>query len=65
MMKKHKWYSTKVKPDVSNGLIIMTDMGYVFEAIFIDGKFKISNVENFKVYFVDYEQDSIIKWMKY
>lgn len=63
-MKKHKWYSTKYKPDKYTNLIIQTDMGYIFEAVYEDNQFKISYVENNKVYFRDFPQDSILKWMK-
>ncbi len=64
--KKRKWYSTKIKPDTSIELIVMTDMGYVFEAIYENGKFLISNVRNNKVYFEDsIDQEDIIRWMKY
>ena len=31
-LKRRKWYlSNNVKPDCEYGLIVMTDMGYVFE----------------------------------
>ena len=64
-MKTRKWYSSTIKPDRTNDLIIMTDMGYIFEAIYEDGKFLVSNVKNYKVYFEPWiEQESIIKWMK-
>ena len=64
-MKTRKWYSTTIKPDKANGLIIMTDMGYVFQAIYENGKFLVSIVKNYKVYFENWiEQENIIKWMK-
>ena len=65
-MKTKKWYSTSsIKPDRSNDLIIMTDMGYIFEAVYENGKFLVSIVKNYKVYFEPWvDQDSIIKWMK-
>ena len=64
-MKTRKWYSTAIKPDRSNGLIIMTDMGYIFQAVYKNGKFLVSNVKNYKVYFEEcIEQENIIKWMK-
>jgi hypothetical protein len=64
-MKTRKWYSTTNKPDRSNDLIIMTDMGYIFEAVYENGKFLVSNVKNYKVYFEEWvEQENIIKWMK-
>jgi len=64
-MKTRKWYSTTIKPDRANGLIIMTDMGYVFQAIYENGKFLVSIVKNYKVYFENWiEQENIIKWMK-
>lgn len=50
-MKTKKWYSTSIKPDRSNDLIVMTDMGYIFEAVYVNGKFLVSNVKNYKVYF--------------
>lgn len=64
-MKKRKWYSTRIKPDRNNGLIIMTDMGYMFEAIYKESKFLVSVVREHKVYFEEsISQESIIKWMK-
>ena len=64
-MKTKKWYSTKIKPDRKSFLIVKTDMGYIFEAIYEDGKFLISVVRNGKVYFEEYlEQESLIEWMK-
>lgn len=64
--KKHKWYNAyKTKPDVSSGLIIQTDMGYIFEAIYKDGKYLVSTVKDGKVYFEEstYQCD-IWRWMK-
>ena len=64
-MKTRKWYSTTIKPDRANDLIIMTDMGYIFQAVYENGKFLVSIVKNYKVYFEDWiEQENIIKWMK-
>ena len=64
-MKTRKWYSTAIKPDRLNNLIIMTDMGFIFESIYEDGKFLVSTVKNYKVYFEELiKQESIIKWMK-
>jgi len=64
-MKVRKWYSTTIKPDRANDLIIMTDMGYIFQAIYENGKFLVSNVQNYKVYFEEWiEQENIMKWMK-
>ena len=64
-MKTRKWYSVKIKPDRKSDLIIKTDMGYVFEAVYEDGKFLVSNVRNHKVYFEEWlKQESIIEWMK-
>ncbi len=64
-MKTRKWYSTSIKPDRRINLIIMTDMGYVFEAIYENNKFLISNLRNGKVYFEDEDQECIVKWMKF
>ena len=65
-MKTRKWYSVNIKPDRRYNLIIMTDMGYVFEAIYENNKFLESNVRNGKVYFEEYDhQECIIKWMKF
>ena len=64
-MKTRKWYSTTIKPDRANDLIIMTDMGYIFQAVYENGKFLVSIVKNYKVYFEDWiEQENMIKWMK-
>lgn len=64
-MKTRKWYPAHIKPDKSSSLIIMTDMGYIFESIYKDGKFLVSTVKNHKVYFEEcIEQTNIIKWMK-
>lgn len=64
-MKARKWYSTTIKPDRANDLIIMTDMGYIFQAVYKDGKFLVTIVKNYKVYFEEWvEQENIIKWMK-
>lgn len=64
-MKTRKWYSTSIKPDRADNLIIMTDMGYIFEAVYENGKFLVSNVKNNKVYFEEcIGQENIIKWMK-
>jgi hypothetical protein len=64
-VKTRKWYSTNIKPDRTNDLIIMTDMGYIFESIYKNGKFLVSIVKNYKVYFEEWiEQENIIKWMK-
>lgn len=65
MLKKKKWYLCTVKPIWKDGLIVMTDMGYMFEAIFVNDKWAISSVENNKVYFKTSEHpECIIKWMK-
>jgi hypothetical protein len=64
-VKTRKWYSTNIKPDRTNDLIIMTDMGYIFESIYKNGKFLVSIIKNYKVYFEEWiEQENIIKWMK-
>ena len=62
-LKKRKWYSTSITPDRKSELIVMTDMGYVFEAVYENNKFLVSVVRNHKVYFE--EGYDIIKWMKY
>ena len=66
-LKRRKWYlANNVKPDCEHGLIVMTDMGYVFEASFKNGIWHLLAQRNNKAYFVIVEhQDSIIKWMKY
>lgn len=65
-MKTRTWYSTNIIPDRNYNLIVMTDMGYVFQAIYENGKFHTSIVKDNKVYFEEYKyQDSLIKWMKY
>ena len=65
-LKRRKWYNTsRTKPDVNYGLIVMTDMGYIFEAVYEDGVYKTSFVENHKVYFIEYHnQDNLVKFMK-
>jgi len=64
-MKAKKWYSTTIKPDRANDIIIMTDMGYIFQAVYENGKYLVSIVKNYKVYFEEWiEQENIIKWMK-
>lgn len=65
-LKLGKWYNTlKVKPDVNCGLIVMTDMGYIFEAVYEDGVYKTSSLSNHKVYFIEYSnQDGLVKFMK-
>lgn len=66
-MKNHKWYNTSLQPDKYNKLIIMTDMGYIFQGEYINGEWYIY-VENgiiHKMYLEKYKnQESIIKWMK-
>lgn len=64
-LKRRKWYSTNIKPDVKTNLIVMSDMGYIFEAVYENDKFLVSLVKSYKVYFEPWmEQESIIKWMK-
>lgn len=64
-MKTRKWYSTDIKPDRTHNLIVMTDIGYMFEAVWKENKFLTAVVRNGRVYFEDMvEQCSIIKWMK-
>ena len=64
-MKRRKWYSAiNNKPDKSHGLIIMTDMGYIFEAVYKDEQFLVSHVKDHKVYFEPFDNQSIIKFMK-
>ena len=64
-LKRKKWYSTTIKPDVTSDLIVMTDMGYIFEAVYENDKFLVSIVKNYKVYFEEWmKQYSIVKWMK-
>lgn len=65
-LKNRKWYSTlRTKPDRKDSLIVMTDMGYVFEAIFENGVFLTSRARDGKVYFETYEhQESLVRFMK-
>jgi hypothetical protein len=65
-LKNRKWYSTiKTIPDREFDLIIMTDMGYIFEATYQNGRFLTSVVRNGKVYFEPhFNQDSIVRFMK-
>ena len=65
-LKTRKWYKAGIVPDRNTDLIVMTDMGYVFEAVYEDGMFLISNMRNYKVYFEPtFSQESIVRWMKY
>lgn len=66
-LKRRKWYlANNIKPDCEYGLIVMTDMGYVFEASFKNDIWYLLAQRNNKAYFVIAKhQDSIIKWMKY
>ena len=64
-LKRKKWYPATIKPDVTSDLIVMTDMGYIFEAVYENDKFLVSIVKNYKVYFEEWmKQYSIVKWMK-
>lgn len=67
-MKKNKWYNaSKVSPDKYDNLIVMTDMGYIFQAEYLNGEWHIY-IENgiiHKMYLDRCEnQESIVKWMK-
>ena len=65
LARQNLWHPTTEKPYFPHGLIVMTDMGYIFEAVYEDGKFLVSTVRNHKVYFEEsIEQECIIKWMK-
>ena len=65
MLKTKKWYSSKIKPDRHFRLIVMTDMGYIFESTYENGQFLVSKIRDHKVYFEPWlDQTSIIKWMK-
>ena len=64
-LKTHKWYPTSVKPKWRSDLIVMSDMGYVFQAFYEKGKFKVAHDMRGKIYF-DFDfinQESIVKWM--
>lgn len=64
-LKRKKWYSVNITPDCKYNLVIMTDMGYIFTAIYEDNKFLITTLRNGKVYYEEtIHQDSIVKWMK-
>lgn len=65
-LKRKKWYLVdNIKPDCKYNLVIMTDMGYIFTAIYEDNKFLITTLRNGKVYYEEtIHQDSIVKWMK-
>ena len=39
------------KADMNPDKISAVDMGYIFEAVYVNGKFLVSNVKNYKVYF--------------
>lgn len=62
--KKRKWYSYKNVPPNTISLVVMTDMGYIFEAFYDGENYHLSVVENDKVYFPVYEyQECIFRWM--
>lgn len=65
-LKTRKWYSAAtIKPDRKYGLIVQTDMGYIFEAVYEKGLFLVSERRNGKVYFEpSINQDSIVRFMK-
>lgn len=67
-MKKNKWYNaSKVSPDKYNNLIVMTDMGYIFQSEYLNGEWHtyVENTTLHKMYLEKYEnQESIVKWMK-
>lgn len=64
-LKRKKWYSVNIRPDCKYNLVIMTDMGYIFTAIYEDNKFLITTLRIGKVYYEEtIHQDSIVKWMK-
>lgn len=67
VLKKRKWYNiynTTVKPDRKCKIIVMTDMGYMFEAVYENGEYYTSVVRDNKVYFERYHnQESIVKFM--
>lgn len=63
-LKKRKWYNTTVKPDRKDKIIVMTDMGYMFEAVYENGEYHTSAVRDNKVFFERYQnQESIVKFM--
>lgn len=65
-LKRRKWYrADKYTPDVKSELVIQTDMGYVFEAVYQNGKWLISTVRDGKVYFEPWiNSENIWRWMK-
>lgn len=64
-LKRKKWYSVNIEPDCKYNLVIMTDMGYIFTAIYEDNKFLITTLRIGKVYYEEtIHQESIVKWMK-
>lgn len=65
-LKNRKWYSTiKVIPNRKSDLIVMTDMGYIFEAVYENGAFLTSVVRDGKVYFEPhFRQESIVRFMQ-
>ena len=63
-LKRKKQYSVNIRPDYKYDLVIMTDMGYIFTAIYEDNKFLITTLRNGKVYYEEtIHQESIVKWM--
>lgn len=64
-LKRKKWYSTNIIPDSQYNLVILTDMGHIFTAIYVDSKFLLFTLRDGKVYYEELiEQNSIVKWMK-
>ena len=65
-LKNRKWYSAySNNPDRRYQLIIMTDMGYIFEAEYVNGIYLVSVVRDGRVYFEPYKnQECIAKFMK-
>lgn len=64
-LKRHKWYSAEITPPLGCGYVVMTDMGYIFEAEYQKDGWHLSEVRGGKVYFPLYEnQECIYKWMR-
>lgn len=62
-LKKRKWYKSTITPLQNVDLVIMTDMGYMFHAVFQKGVWCRYQERNYKMYLEPMSVCSIYKWM--